>query len=165
MLLLDVRSLAHNAAVVSGELPPSDPVWQGVDASPVTPVKVSGRVSSAGVGHFYWNGHLEDEVQMSCSRCLEPVNISVSEDVRVLFAEEGTEGSDDPDVYSFERGAAMLDLTPAAREHWLLAVPRFALCSEDCKGLCPQCGENLNEVTCTCVPASDSRWDALRKMK
>ena len=49
-------------------------------------------------------------------------------------------------------------------EQWLLDVPGYALCREDCKGLCPTCGADLNEGECECPPAADSRWDALRKI-
>jgi uncharacterized protein len=60
----------------------------------------------------------------------------------------------------------MLDLRPSIRENWLLTVPAYVQCREDCKGLCPTCGTNLNESTCNCtVTKSDSRWDALLKHK
>jgi uncharacterized protein len=50
------------------------------------------------------------------------------------------------------------------REQWLLAVPTFLLCRDDCKGLCPTCGVDLNAGECQCPPqiTVDSRWDALR---
>ena len=49
-----------------------------------------------------------------------------------------------------------------AREEWLLAVPAFSLCREDCKGLCPRCGADLNERPCDCADTTDARWDALK---
>ena len=45
---------------------------------------------------------------------------------------------------------------------WLLVAPAFVLCREDCKGLCANCGADLNAGACACPPATDSRWDALR---
>jgi uncharacterized protein len=68
-------------------------------------------------------------------------------------------------VYILEAGAGVLDLKPAVREHWLLAVPRFALCKEGCRGLCPTCGENLNYANCGHEPSRDTRWDALRGLR
>ena len=44
-----------------------------------------------------------------------------------------------------------LDLRPSVREQWLLAVPSFVLCREDCKGLCPHCGADLNLGPCGCT--------------
>jgi uncharacterized protein len=164
MLSLDVRALAKQAASVAGELAPSDPVWGGADVLPVSSVKVTGRVSAAGGGRYYWSGHIEGDAVQQCTRCLDPVEVHVKEDVRAIFAEDDT-GDDDPDVYIVDAASGTLDLKPAVREHWLLSVPRFVLCSDDCKGLCPTCGENLNHVVCSHVPAGDPRWDALRQTR
>jgi hypothetical protein len=59
-----------------------------------------------------------------------------------------------------------IDLTDAVREHVLLAVPGFVECSESCRGLCPRCGVNRNDVSCDCAEnAGDDRWAALRDLK
>ena len=55
-----------------------------------------------------------------------------------------------------------VDLRPAIREQWVLNVPAFAECRPDCKGICPTCGADLNAGPCSCGPATDSRWEALR---
>jgi uncharacterized protein len=52
------------------------------------------------------------------------------------------------------------------REQVLLAVPLRAICREDCKGLCPQCGANLNEKRCSCAePVEDPRWSGLKDLR
>jgi uncharacterized protein len=122
-------------------------------------------VSAAGGGRYYWSGRIEGTAEQFCTRCLDPVKVTVSEDVRALFAEPGVDEQDDPDVYVIDPAAGIIDLRPAVREHWILNVPRYALCREDCKGLCPRCGENLNTSKCVCQPAMDSRWDALRAIR
>lgn len=165
MLCLDVRLLAQHAAAVAGDLDSSDPVWTDADVLPSTPVHVTGRVSSAGGGRFYFSGHIAGTASQFCTRCVEPVAVQVSEDIRALFTEPGPDSEDDPDVYLVEPGTGVIDLRPAVREHWLLSVPRFVLCTEDCKGLCPRCGENLNQATCACGQEVDSRWDALRRIR
>jgi uncharacterized protein len=59
-----------------------------------------------------------------------------------------------------------LDLAPTLREQILLALPMDALCGEACKGLCPHCGQNLNEATCDCrADVADPRWAKLRELK
>ena len=64
------------------------------------------------------------------------------------------------------RGARSLDLRPAVREEWLLAAPAFVLCREDCKGLCPRCGADLNEGPCSCTKTEiDPRWASLAALK
>jgi uncharacterized protein len=88
----------------------------------------------------------------------------VSDEAHIIFAESEDEDADDPDVYQLDPNDQELDLRPAIREEWLLAAPSFALCRDDCKGLCPRCGLDLNTGTCQCEDtSSDPRWDALKK--
>jgi len=76
---------------------------------------------------------------------------------------DGSDESDESDVYMLEPRATTVDLRPALREQWLLAAPGLALCREDCKGLCPKCGADLNLGPCDCAPDVDPRWAALRR--
>jgi uncharacterized protein len=165
MLSFDIRSLTSKAEHVDGLLAADDPVWREDDARPSSPVHVVGRLSAAGDERYYFSGHLEGEVASECRRCLTDVTMSVAEDVQLLFVEADTEGADDPDVYVVDPKAYELDLRPALREQWLLAVPAFAECRDDCKGLCPTCGADLNAGACECAPATDSRWETLRKVR
>ena len=162
MLSFDLRSLDAKAAVVEGELDPDDDVWQETDTKPHEPITVTGRISAAGEGRYYWSGRLAGSIELPCRRCLEPVRIDVDEEAQMLFAEAEDEEADDPDIFKIPPGAGTLDIRPAVREQWLLVVPGFALCREDCKGLCANCGADLNAGACACPPATDSRWDALR---
>jgi uncharacterized protein len=165
MLSYDIRSLASKAVQVDGTLAADDPVWREEDPRPSAPIHVVGRLSAAGPGRYYFSGHLEGEMNAECRRCLTDVSTSVAEDVQLLFVESGTEGDDDPDVYVVDSRAYELDMRPALREQWLLAVPAFVQCRDDCKGLCPTCGADLNAGACECAPATDSRWDALRDVR
>ena len=165
MLSFDIRSLASKAIQVDGELAVNDPVWQEDDARPATPVHVLGRLSAAGTDRYYFSGHLAAEATGECRKCLTDVSVSVADDIQLLFVEADTEGSDDPDVYVVDPRSHELDMRPALREQWLLAVPAFVQCREDCKGLCPTCGTDLNVSACDCAPTTDSRWDALRNVR
>jgi uncharacterized protein len=162
MLSFDLHSLDAKAATVEGELAPDDDVWQESDIRPSGPIAVSGRISPAGDGRYYWSGRLSGTVEMDCRRCLEPVQVDVDEDAHMLFAEVDDDEADDPDIFRIPPGARELDIRPAVREQWLLVAPAFVLCREDCKGLCANCGADLNAGACNCAPATDSRWDALR---
>src|SRR6185295_15217641 len=135
------------------------------DVRPAGPVQVSGRLSAAGAGRFYWHGRIAGSVEAPCRRCLAEARADVSDECYVIYVGEGagTPDEDDPDVFRLDRGARELDLRPAIREAWLLAAPGFVLCRPDCKGLCPRCGADLNLGPCACPPQTDSRWDALRK--
>lgn len=163
MLYFDIRSLEARAESVDGVLDGADPVWEGDDVLPLGDgVHVQGRLSSAGQGRFYFTGTLEGSAQTTCRRCLVDVTQQVVGDLQFLFAESGLDEAEEDDVVPIPAGARELDLRPAIREEWLLAVPRFALCSEDCLGLCATCGADRNTGACTCAPATDPRWAGLR---
>jgi uncharacterized protein len=162
MLSYNVRDLEQQAARVDGWLATDDAVWQPGDALPSEPVHATGRLSQAGTGRFYWQGRIEGAAEVSCRRCLVTTHPKVAEDVHLIFADADVDEAEDPDVYRLSPRAAVVDLRPAIREQWLLAAPAFALCREECKGLCPRCGADLNAGPCECPPAIDSRWEALR---
>lgn len=168
MLSFDVRSLEHGGATVDAVLPPDDGIWMEEDIlRPLREgVRVTGRISAAGTGRYYFSGHLSGATQQECRRCLTPVEAPVAMDVHVLYAEAGGEDDDDPDVYPLGGTQGdVIDLRLAVREQWLLEVPPFLECRPDCKGLCPKCGADLNAGACGCAPEIDPRWEALRKTR
>ncbi|MDI3546479.1 MAG: hypothetical protein PWR10_131 [Halanaerobiales bacterium] len=87
---------------------------------------------------FILTGDLSGELVLTCSRCLEKFN----QDIDIKLEEEILKSEiEDPDHF---------DLTDIFIENILLAIPIKPICSEDCKGLCPVCGQNLNEDECDC---------------
>jgi len=165
MLQFDTRSVEARAVHVDSELPADDKVWQEGDPVPDKPLKVTGRLSAAGAGRFYWHGRLAGDVTIPCRRCLTEAHVHVDDDSQVIFAEEGSDEAEDPDVFVLDPRATQIDLRPVVREQWLLNVPNYAVCRDDCKGICPTCGKDLNEGPCDCAESRDSRWDALRSVK
>lgn len=157
MLSFDLRDIEAQASLVDGELPESDPIWEEGDARPQGPIKVSGRVSAAGAGRFYFSGHLEGTATSTCRRCLEPVNQPVQADVHLLLVDGSADEADEADVYVIDARERELDLRPAIREEWVLAAPSYMVCSDACQGLCPSCGANRNVGACGCTPAIDPR--------
>lgn len=106
-------------------------------------------------------GRVSTTLELACSRCLEPFTLPVNAafDVRYLpqaaAAQEATPeasetGDDDASTTFYEDEA--IDLAGMLREQFYLALPMKPLCGESCKGLCPQCGVNLNVETCACKP-------------
>lgn len=164
MLSFDIRTLESTAAQVDDDLPADDSIWTAADPRPVEAVHVEGRFSSAGSGRFYFSGRFSGTVELECRKCLTEVIREVSEEAHFLFAPAGDPTiEDDPDVFSYDTGAHQINIKPAVREGWLLSVPAFVDCREDCNGLCPTCGADLNDGACECSPVStDPRWDSLR---
>jgi uncharacterized protein len=163
MLCFDIRSLESQAVQIDQELAADDTVWESEGPRPAGPVRVTGRLSAAGPGRFYFSGRLEGMLAGECRRCLTDVTVSVTDDVHLFFAEEGDETAvEDPDVYPIDAAARDLDMRPAIRESFTLAAPQYVLCREDCQGFCPSCGADRNAGECACAPVTDSRWDGLR---
>lgn len=162
MLSYDIRELERQAVQVEGELAADDPIWAEDDPRPAAPISVTGRLSSAGSARYYWSGGIDGSVEIDCRRCLALLSVAVKEDVHVIFVDDGDDVAADPDIYTIPARAEKIDLRAAVRDQWLLGVPGFALCREDCKGICARCGADLNEGSCDCPPESDNRWEALR---
>jgi uncharacterized protein len=162
MLRVALAELRAGAVETEGEVAPDDPLLDGAEARLVEPLRVTGRLSAAGEGRYYWRVTFVTTARMECRRCLAPVDVPVRESAGLIFAPRGA-GSDES-CYLIPERTHVLDLSEALREEFLLALPRFVECRSDCRGLCPRCGANLNEGPCGCAPAADSRWDALRAL-
>jgi uncharacterized protein len=117
-------------------------------------------------------GRLNTKLHIACARCLEPVMQDVKREFELLYRPLGVDaGREEMSVTGAEaeigyyEGEGLL-LEDVLREQVLLAVPLKAICRQDCKGLCPQCGKNLNVEQCSCAePAEDPRWSALKDLR
>jgi|SRR5687768_2038446 len=164
MLRVDLRELTSSPLDTRGEVPADDPLFAETDLQLRQPVSVQGRLQALGDGRYYWHGKASTVVRGECRRCLTPVETPVELDIGALFSKD-PEALDDPDAYAVEPDATEIDVTPAVREELLLAAPRYVLCREDCKGMCPQCGKDLNAGPCGCAPVEDLRWQPLKALK
>jgi uncharacterized protein len=164
MLQVGLAELEQGPVETAARIAPDDPLFEGLDFTLAQPVEVAGQVSTAGPGSYYWHGELKTAVDAACRRCLTGVTLPVNARVGILFTED--QQADDPSVYIIPPRARTLDIAPAVREELILAVPAFALCREDCRGLCPRCGKELNSGPCNCAPeAPDPRWAGLSGLK
>ena len=97
-------------------------------------------------------GKLSTPATLQCGRCLRTFDQPLRVD-QFVYHQELT-------------GEDYVDLTPQMREDIILELPQRALCDEDCKGLCPSCGVDLNKKTCRCqVDHGDLRWQGLENLK
>jgi len=135
------------------------------------PVELVLDVHPLGGGAFGVAGRMKARLQVVCSRCLDPFEVPVdaSFDLRyVPHADDAGEvereiGEDDLTTAHYRDG--MLDLIDLMREQFMLALPMKPLCSEDCRGLCAECGTNLNKGQCDCAPRwEDPRLAALKSL-
>ncbi len=170
----NVRGLLNDpeqVITVEELLPVSEFTLSGEKIPLTEPVSVSGTVSAVGGGVLRFDGTAGTRAIMSCARCNKPVEVPFCAEISQRFAKEA-----DPSrkSYSGELSLEELDAEPISENDRIdlediilyevkLSIPMKVLCREDCKGLCPVCGKDLNEGTCSCdTRETDPRWDALK---
>jgi uncharacterized protein len=119
-------------------------------------IKADGDCLITKVGDtIYIRGQLAATISQECSRCLEMVTLTTSGDFVYTLVPEQAEVAEDLELdareleTSYYRGD-FIDLAPLIYEQIILQVPIKVLCAEDCRGLCPHCGANLNAGSCNC---------------
>ena len=115
------------------------------------PVRYSFRAQYVS-GELILAGELSVRVVFLCARCIEEFSRVVKDSAFFLVKEEADKN-------------VSVDLTADIREAILCAFPSHPVCDAACRGLCPQCGVNLNKGGCNCRPAGDSRWSGLDGLK
>lgn len=119
------------------------------------------------------SGRVTTRLQLECGRCLESFEIPVDSPFELRYvpapSAAGVDGNEremsEEDLTTAYYREESIDLADLMHEQFVLALPMKPLCSDTCKGLCPQCGTNLNKGTCDCKPAwSDSRLAVLKRI-
>lgn len=111
-------------------------------------------------------GELTGAVILPCNRCAEDalVNIDTKFDEYEEIPHSPKQKSEDSHIV-FDRNAPMLNLNEVAWEQLMLSLPPNPVCRDDCKGLCPDCGANLNEASCQCSrDQGDPRMSVFRDL-
>ena len=121
----------------------------GEEVEITSPVFFSGVARRLSKG-IQIEGKIKAQVFLDCARCLEKFCFSIETAVKEFFALPAYQAQlpDELDYYLVQ--AEKIDLKPMIKELLALAIPFKALCSEDCLGLCPLCGKNLNQGLCSC---------------
>ena len=103
------------------------------------------------------NATVSTEGSFECTRCAEPFRRMISTPLKLhLVPEQLAQVGGEPDVHTYDPVAsADIDLMPDVRDALILAIPMKNLCREVCKGLCPICGKNWNNESCTCEEQSE----------
>ena len=126
-----------------------------------TPVKVSGEVVNR-TGIVYLDARAEFDYSTFCARCGKPLLRHAHVPIRHILVSHLDDENDDDDYIIVDN--MRFDLDGLVREDIFLALPPRFLCKEDCKGLCPVCGIDLNNGECGCKKPTDSRWDSLKDL-
>ena len=115
---------------------------------------------------------ISTDVNFECTRCLDPIARHLDIPFEAVFVDSADEDTaaekevadEHLDESLVENGK--IDIAEVVREQILLAIPEQIFCTDDCRGLCAKCGENLNLIDCMCADNDiDPRWAALKNLK
>ena len=167
---LSLESVASEPQTFGCELTVPASVLDREPLIALSPLRLDGEVSRI-EGGYALSARLVYGGELECSRCLAAYPFREDETFSlVLYPREKQPA---PDV---ELGAGDLDvlyyddpvvaLSPIAEERVQMALPMKPLCQADCRGLCVDCGKDLNQAACGCAHAvSDPRWEALKALR
>ena len=150
MFEVDIRELRRGPVETSGSLSPDDPVFAGLGLDLSGPLSIDGQLQETSDGEYFWRATLAGLVHTACRRCLTELTCPIETDVSIMFSTD-PDAADDPSVYPIAEDSRAVDVRTAVREELALAAPAFPLCREDCAGLCPTCGADLNAGGCACT--------------
>lgn len=171
-MYLNLRSLQSAHEHVERRYEPSMFPPEGEGFRVVSPVTLVFDSDKQEIGRYRLAGRVEGTLGLTCSRCLEPFRLPVdtSFDLRYVPRTQNTgEGEreiEEDDLTTAYYADEHIDLGQLMAEQFQLALPMKPLCTENCRGLCPHCGTNLNTGTCNCRQTwEDPRLAGLKELK
>lgn len=129
------------------------------------------KLVAGSLGEIRVAGHVAVEMEADCDRCLEPARHPIDSDFELYYRPLSDGFGDEKEIDSGEAEMGFyegegVELNEVLREFVLLTLPMQRVCSEDCKGICPECGQNRNVKECQCRTAkTDDRWKALKTLQ
>ncbi len=134
----------------------------------VADLLIEHRSSNSHVSDIRVRAHYSSDFEILCARCVEPVAVPLEGDFDLIFRPESADADggeraitpDETEIGYYQEDGLLLE--DVVREQVLLSLPSRTLCTAGCRGLCPRCGQNLNQAKCCCDEApADPRWNAL----
>tara|TARA_Y100000588_G_scaffold219709_1_gene233623 strand:+ start:746 stop:1276 length:531 start_codon:yes stop_codon:yes gene_type:complete len=136
-------------------------------------IKIIGRLAKI-EDHISFSGKLHSILQVACTRCLNLFPYAIEAEIKVYFIPLGKESSlgneieiKETDIEQEIYEGSTVDLRRSVRDQVLLEVPLMHSCREDCKGICSECGSDLNSSQCECQNEGqiDPRFAVLKEIK
>ena len=168
-MFIAVQELQDQGVKFDESFPPGHVDYLTEGIRQVAPLEVHGAASLL-EGEIEIRGQLSTTMEAVCARCLDPVLHPVHRNFDLVYRSIRTmTRSDEFEVprgeeelgFYHEKGVRLEDV---AKEQVLLSLPMKSVCRDDCRGLCPQCGCNLNRESCSCASRRmDPRWERLRR--
>lgn len=161
----------YNFTVLHGEIFGNEKIFPMHFSDAVTfehPIYVVARIDKS-TRQIRLQVRIQTQCDTSCDRCTDDFLFSVQGKYEVVyvFNEQHIPNADEETEYVYlSEDKLHIDLTEDVRQTLLLSVPMKLLCTEDCPGVCTQCGKNLNNDSCSCNKEHvDERWSKLQSLK
>jgi len=107
-------------------------------------ISIIGTIARINDTDYKFKSKVNSVLNVNCDLCLKPFKMDICFDVDEIFS------SKDNYEQIYRVVDYVIDLEPIIRENLLINIPMKIVCSDNCKGLCPVCGQNLNEFNCKC---------------
>ena len=165
---LEIKKLRFDVSFPPGEIQYEEGLRQA------TPLEVQGEAELLAhtLGEIRIRGHLKVRMRADCDRCLEPAEFPIDSNFDLFYRPENRPGFEEEveidegetEIAFYEGGG--IELKDVIREFVLLSMPMQRICSENCRGICPVCGQSRNLANCGCESKPiDDRWSALKKLQ
>ena len=159
IMILELSAIRQPETVLSRRYEP--PAFEGrfTEFRVVSPASINARIDKDR-DRFRLVGTISARLELSCGRCLESFELPVEASFDVRYMPQSENAGDEREVEEDDLSVAfyrdeVIDLGQLMEEQFYLALPMKPLCREACQGLCPSCGANLNQETCSC----QVRWE------
>lgn len=170
-MFIDIKQMQLGKVRFSESFPPGAIEFFDQQLHQTAPIQSTGTAElTEAIMEIRLSGHLKTRMEVACDRCLEPASFPIDADFDLVYRpasympdREEVEVADAETEIGFYDGG--IELTDVLREQILLSLPMSRTCREDCKGICPVCGENRNLVDCAChLEVADDRWSPLKDL-
>jgi uncharacterized protein len=165
---LELHTVPFKVDVPAGEIDYESKINQ----TSVLHAEGTAQLLNHSLGEIRVQGGLKVTVEATCDRCAELATFPLESRFDLVYlpaTDDRPGGEDEIDAAGIEVGyyeGGGLSLNEILREVVLLALPMQLVCAEDCKGICPVCGQNRNQRECGCQPEeADDRWNKLKDFR
>ena len=149
-LVFNVKDLRHEDFKEYEALVPSGPLGLTYEeAKFINPLSCTVSLFRQGGDSIYVTADVDTTILVECRRCINPFEVDITATLDLLFS-MGDESSEPDEADERYYDGETLDISEDVRRTLVLEIPTWSLCSETCKGLCPECGTDLNTTECSC---------------
>lgn len=114
---------------------------------------------------FLARGNIKTVLGLPCSRCLRETATAIDTAIELTLVRAALAGKPEAEEETIVFQGDMVDLSTSVHEAIFMAIPIIPLCQPECRGICPLCGKDLNQGTCSCVQKEiDPRWEKLKDL-